>query len=145
MTASFSYVAVTTGRGDASLMPVLPLELRLKGGQPVQAQGLLDSGAAVNVLPYELGLRLGAVWEAQSTRVTLTGNLAAQEARGLLVQAQVADLAPVTLVFAWTRVENVPLLLGQVNFFDRFDVCFRRSQRRFEVEPAAKGPGADSD
>jgi len=138
MAARFPFVAVASGRGDASLMPLVPLELRLKGGEAVQAQGLLDSGATVNVLPYSLGVALGAVWEAQTTHVTLGGNLAAQEARAILMEARVADLAPVTLVFAWTRADNVPLLLGQVNFFDQFDVCFHRSRRQFEIKPARK-------
>ena len=119
-------------------MPLLPLELRFKEGESVQAHGLLDSGSTVNVLPYGLGLRLGAVWDAQTTRVTLAGNLAAHEARALLVQARVGDFGPVALVFAWTRSENMPLLPGQVNFFDAFDVCFHRSRRQFDVEPARK-------
>ncbi len=119
-------------------MPIFPLELRFQRGKEVQVQGLLDLGATVNVLPYSLGVALGAVWEAQTTIVTLGGNLAAQEARAILLQARVADLAPVTLVFAWTRADNVPLLLGQVNFFDQFDVCFHRSRRQFEIKPARK-------
>src|SRR5437016_7663330 len=117
MPARFPYLPVTSGRGDPLLMPLMPLELRFKEGEPVQAHGLLDSGATVNVLPYGLGVRLGAVWEAQTTRVTLAGNLTAQEARALLVQARVSDFAPVPPVLAWTRRASVPRLLGQVNFF----------------------------
>jgi hypothetical protein len=138
MPARFPYIAIASTRGDSSLAPLLPLELRFKEGESVNAHGLLDSGATVNVLPYNLGLRLGAVWDAQTVRVTLAGNLAAQEARALLLHARVADFAPVPLVFAWTRAENVPLLLGQVNFFDAFDVCFHRSRRQFEIQPAEK-------
>ena len=138
MPMRFPYLAISSARGDASLMPLLPLEMRLREGEAVLTQGLLDSGATVNVLPYGIGLRLGAVWEAQTTRVTLAGNLAAQEARALLVHARVGDFTPVPLAFAWTRAENVPLLLGQVNFFEEFDVCFHRARRQFEVEPARK-------
>ena len=138
MLARFPYLPMASGRGDASLLPLLPLELRFKDGEAIQTHGLLDSGATVNVLPYGLGVRLGAVWESQTTRVTLAGNLAAQEARALLVQAQVGDFATVPLVFAWTRADHVPLLLGQVNFFEEFDVCFHRARRQFEVEPARK-------
>lgn len=104
----------------------------------MRTRGLIDSGATVNVLPFPLGLRLGAVWESQTTCVTLAGNLAAQEARAILLEARIADFAPVPLVFAWTRMENVPLLLGQVNFFDVFDVCFYRSRREFEITLAAR-------
>jgi len=41
-------------------------------------------------------------------------------------------------VFAWTRQDNVPLLLGQVNFFEEFDVSFHRARRHFEIEPARR-------
>jgi hypothetical protein len=138
MPARFPFLAASSSHGDALLMPLLPLDLSFKGGHVVQAVGLIDSGAAVNVLPYTLGVGLGAVWEQQTTHVTLSGNLATQEARAKLVQARVGSLTPVTLVFAWTRAENVPLLLGQVNFFDEFDVCIHRSQRHFEIEAVRK-------
>ena len=138
MPARFPYLPVASGRGDASLMPIVPLELRFKDGLAIQAHGLLDSGATVNVLPYGLGIRLGAVWETQTTHVTLAGNLAAQEARAILIQARVAEFEAMPLVFAWTRAEKIPLLLGQVNFFEEFDVSFHRSRRQFELEPARK-------
>jgi hypothetical protein len=138
MSARFPYLPVASARGDAALIPLLPLELRFQNGEWVAAHGLIDSGSTVSVLPYSVGLQMGAVWEAQTTRVTLVGNLAAQESRALLVEARVAEFAPVRLVFAWTKADNVPLLLGQVNFFDEFDVCFHRAQRHFEIEPARK-------
>lgn len=136
--ACFPYLAMVSRRGAAVPMPLLPLELRVGEGLAVRAQGLLDSGATVNVLPLDLGLRLGAVWEAQKTVVTLTGNLATCEARALLVWARVAEFAPVRLVFAWARTEEAPLLLGQVNFFQEFDVSFHGARRQFEVRPAEK-------
>lgn len=138
MVVPFPYIAVTSGSGDSALMPLLPIELRLKDGEAISAHGLLDSGATVNVMPYSLGLRLGAVWEAQSVQVRLTGNLASQEARAVLLRATIAHFAPVPLAFAWTRDDTVPLLLGQVNFFEEFDVTFRRKRRHFEIEPARK-------
>jgi hypothetical protein len=105
------------------------------------ASGLLDTGATVNVLPYPLGAELGADWEEQTIAVQLTGNLAQYEARAVLLSAEVGRFPPVPLVFAWTRAEAIPLILGQVNFFMEFDVCFYRSQRAFEVRPKAGAPG----
>ena len=119
-------------------MPLLPLALRFKGGETVRAHGLIDSGATVSVMPYGLGIRLGAVWEAQTTVVKLTGNLADQEARALLAEGNIGNLTPVRLVFAWARSDNVPLFLGQVNFFEEFNVSLRRAQRVFEIERATK-------
>jgi hypothetical protein len=136
--ARFPYLAVVSKRGEAVPMPLLPVELWVHEGSPVRAQGLLDSGATVNVLPFSLGLRLGAVWEAHKTSVTLTGNLAALEARALLVSGRVAKFAPVRLVFAWARTDDVPLILGQVNFFQEFEVSFHGARRQFELQPAVR-------
>jgi hypothetical protein len=78
---------------------------------------------------------LGAVWDQQTSRVQLSGNLAACEARVLAASAVVGRFAPVQLAFAWARTDDVRVLLGQVNFFLEFDVCFFRSRCVFEVRP----------
>ncbi len=36
-------------------------------------------------------------------------------------------------MFAWADSNDVPVLLGQTNFFMEFNVCFYRSQNYFEV------------
>jgi hypothetical protein len=131
----YPFVEQNPGLGTASLAAMLPI--LLIGSNPAQVMGLLDTGATVNVLPYTLGVQLGAVWEQQTTPITLSGNLATCEARALLLKAQVGGFAPVRLVFAWTRTDSVPLLLGQVNFFMEFDICFFRSRALFEVRPKA--------
>jgi hypothetical protein len=105
------------------------------GGTTVEATGLLDTGADVNVLPYHLGLTLGGNWETARTGLQLSGNLAWYETRGILISCTIGRLAPVQLAFAWTQAENVPLLFGQVNFFAEFDVCFLRARNVFEIRP----------
>jgi hypothetical protein len=128
----FPYSEVRDSRGDTILRPLLPLELDYRN-KKLEVRGLLDSGADINVLPYQLGLDLGANSDESQTALRLSGNLANFEARGLLLNATVADQAPVRLAFAWTKAENVPLILGQVNFFLEFDVCFFRSKGIFQV------------
>jgi len=130
----FSFTEINKSLRAASSLPYLPLTLRYQSTS-LPVSGLLDTGATVNVLPYDIGRRLGVVWDQQTTPVHLTGNLARFEARALVVSATVGEFAPVRLAFAWTRANNVPLILGQVNFFLEFDVCFFRSQKIFEVKP----------
>jgi hypothetical protein len=93
----------TFGVPDA--LPQLPLSLSYRG-TAVEVVALLDTGASVNVLPYSVGIKLGAVWDEQRTSVTLAGNLATVEARGLLVSAQIGDFEPVRLVFAWSLSDD---------------------------------------
>jgi len=128
----FPYVQVEPALGAASALPYVPITLT-HGRQEVAASALVDSGAALNVLPYDVGLQLGAVWEQQTVAVKLSGNLAASEARALLLTGKVGEFAPARLAFAWTRSSNVPVILGQVNFFMEFDICFYRSRLLFEI------------
>ncbi|MFB2937258.1 hypothetical protein ACE1B6_18580 [Aerosakkonemataceae cyanobacterium BLCC-F154] len=115
-----------------STLPYLPIVLTYQN-QSVSTTGLLDTGSSVNVLPYEMGLRLGAVWERQRLSVPLGGNLARFEARALVLTANVERFSTVELAFAWTQDRNAPLILGQMNFFLAFDVCFYRAELAFEI------------
>jgi hypothetical protein len=134
--ARFPFVPRNPALGTASLAPLLPITLTLTN--TVSVAGLLDTGAMVNVLPYSVEVQLGADWDQLTTTIQLTGNLAAIEARALAVTGTVGSFAPVRLALAWVKTDAIPVLLGQVNFFLEFDVCFYRSRGEFDVRP--KGP-----
>ncbi len=130
----FSYVEIDPSLGAASALPYASLTLQFDGNV-ANVSALVDSGAALSVLPYDIGVQLGAVWEQQTIPVQLAGNLAESDARAILVTATIGQFAPARLAFAWTRNNQVPVILGQVNFFMEFDVCFFRSQSTFEIKP----------
>lgn len=130
--ASFPFLADAST--PAGSLPFLTLTLRHET-RSVEIQGLIDTGASVNVLPYDLGIRLGGSWNAEAPTIELTGNLARFKAQPLIVTVEVAHFGPIRMAFAWTKATDVPLILGQVNFFMEFDVCFFRSMNRFEVRP----------
>ena len=119
----------TRARGS---LPYLPLKLNYQNNS-ADLIGILDTGASVSVLPYKVGKELGAVWENQTVKLNLTGNLAQFEARAIVVSAEIGQFSPVDLAFAWTLNDNVPVILGQVNFFLEFDVCFFASEMFFEI------------
>jgi hypothetical protein len=127
----FPFVQRNAEAGPASLAPMVPLRLRF-GRSEETIFGLIDTGAAVNVLPWSVGERLGADWDS-ATPVTLSGNLAAVESRVLVCEGLVGGFSPRRLAFAWSRSDLVPVLLGQVNFLLLFDVCLSRSGQWFEV------------
>src|SRR4051812_19879072 len=122
---TYPYLPMSPAAGPLGLMPLLPLRLELPP-HSIAVLGLLDTASAVNVLPHDVGLRLGALWVQQTVRVQLTGNLSAVEARGLVVSATVGRFPPVRLAFAWAHVSTIPLILGQLNFFAEFDAYFSR-------------------
>ncbi len=130
----FPYKIIDGSLGMVDRMAYLPLVLSLNG-QFLQTEGLLDTGASVNVFPYELGQQLGFIWEDEMLSIVLVGNLARFEARAVVVEAQISSFSKVNLAFAWTKAPDVPLILGQANFFFEFDVCFFRARSEFEVCP----------
>ena len=134
----FPYSMPDGALDELDSLPRLPLTLHYRE-QRVDAIGLVDSGATVNVLPYRVGLALGALWSAQRATLRLAGNLAHVPAQPLIVSASIADFAPVQLAFAWAQAENLPLILGEVNFFMVFEVCFFRAQSLFELRKRETG------
>ena len=131
---NFKYSTIDPSQNEFDSLPRLPLVLRLNN-QGIEVVGLVDSGATVNVLPYEVGLRLGAIWDDRKANIQLTGTLSNLKAIPLFATAQVDEFMPVRLAFAWVYSNTVPLILGQTNFFMEFDICFYRSKLEFEVKP----------
>ena len=130
----YSFAPKVDRFGEVSYAPYLPIRLSYRD-RSIDVMGLLDTGASMNVLPYEIGLQLGAVWDEQNFIISLSGNLAAIEARALLLSGTVSNFAAGNLAFAWTRQRNIPLILGRLNFLAEFDVCFYRSLLFFELRP----------
>ena len=123
---------------QSTAMPRLPFYLSY-GDQSLLVAELVDTGSSVSVLPYDVGLTLGVIWEEQTLPLRLAGSLGKQEARAIVLEAtfpRIPELnASLPLAFAWSRDENAPLLLGQTNFFEHFDVCMYRSKGYFEASP----------
>jgi hypothetical protein len=130
----FKYSTTGPNQNEFDSLPRIPLILR-QDQYTVDASGLVDSGATINVLPYELGIQLGAVWDESKAIIQLSGNLSRQNAIPLFADAEIGEFSPVKLVFAWVNQPNTPLILGQTNFFLEFDVAFFRSKLEFEVNP----------
>lgn len=95
----FPFIERRNQAGDTNVFPLVPIALSYRDCV-WDGLGLLDTGSSLNVLPYNVGLRLGAVWEEQTLSISLAGNLAPVEARGLVVVGQIGDLPPVRLAFA---------------------------------------------
>jgi hypothetical protein len=130
----YSFTERIDNFGRSVIMPYIPLTLTLRD-RALEVTALLDTGASVNVLPYEIGLQLGAIWENQTVSIPLSGNLAQSDSRGLVVSGTIAQFPPVLLGFAWTEMRNAPVILGHMNFFAEFNVCFYRHELAFEVCP----------
>jgi len=130
----FKYSVSNPSQNEFDSLPRLTLILRCNNLH-VETSGLVDSGATINVLPYQVGIRLGEIWDDRKAYIRLAGNLGNFMGIPLAATAQIGDFEPVRLAFAWVKTDDIPLILGQTNFFMEFDVCFYRSKLEFEIMP----------
>ena len=136
--AKFPYIETDAAQGAPSLMPYMPIRL-LHGSTSIDVSALVDSGAALNVLSYDVGLALGLNWDEQRVPVQLGGNISDSNACAVLIDAIVGTFPATRLAFAWSSRKDIPTILGQVNFFMAFDVSFFRSQSYFIISPSDNG------
>jgi hypothetical protein len=130
----FKYSTTSSTQNEFDSLPRMPLILK-RGDEKIEALGLVDSGATVNVLPYDIGLQLDGMWDDRKAIIKLAGNLGNQTAIPFTAIAYIGEYSPTGLVFAWVKNPNIPLILGQTNFFMEFDVFFYRSRLEFEIKP----------
>lgn len=115
-------------------LPYLPLQLSHQG-KALHAEGMIDTGSTVNVLPYDLGIQLGLQWDNFNIELELAGNLRNVESRAVLLNASIGDFPNVLLSFAWAKTPNIPLILGHINFLREFEICFYSAYSYFELRP----------
>ncbi len=117
-------------------MPILNVELAHKNFS-LTTPALVDSGAAMNLLPFECGEQLGFVWEQQRLSLPMGGLLPDAKAFAVPVTLTLEPFPPVELAFAWVDVSQakIRVLLGQINFFQYFKVTFTAYEQHFEISP----------
>jgi hypothetical protein len=133
---TFEYTRSATLPRTMAGMPLVPLSLYY-AGHDITHPALVDSGSTLSILPYDIGLQLGLVWKDQTHPVMLGGIYKNMEACMVLVRGEISDLPPVALVFAWVDKprEDVRLIVGQTNFFQRFKVTFEAYSEMFDISP----------
>jgi hypothetical protein len=126
-TMTFPYQPISS---DSSL-PFL--RLRLVGdNESLEVWALVDSGAAVNVLPFKIGQALGLRWEDFDSGPELGGGVAG-ETRSLWLTARLQGMAAIQLKFCWLNHDNACVILGHDNFFNYFSVCFLTRELKFSL------------
>ncbi len=111
--------------------PYVPIRLFNKNSL-VQNVALVDTGSSTNVLPYKLGIDLGFTWDDSKATIPLSGNVSSLAIPVSMITI-IGMLDPVELVFAWAGNDIPPLILGQIDFFTEFHVCFFQDQGYFEI------------
>ncbi len=118
----FSYTSLPSYPGGMPFVTIL-LKNRIRG---CSVSALVDSGSALNIMPFDVGLTLGFSWEKQTFPLDIAGTLKGTLSFAVLVKAEIVPFPPVDLAFAWADKPSneIPVLLGQVNFFKNLTYIF---------------------
>ena len=115
------------------LRPVAEVLLK-KDGMNVEMPMYIDSGADISMIPLRFGRALGFRQEQ--------GDLI-QEIKGISGVSIPYILRKVTLVLngkrlkiriAWALVEEVPMIMGRMDIFDKFRIIFDEKNRWIDFE-----------
>ena len=124
----FSYKAKKTGPEKRVSRPYAEVWLDVQG-RKLSFDFLVDSGADRTVINQPLGLALGFEVLSGETPVSLGGV-------GGVASGYLRDLSlwigevQITTEIIWVQSDRVPLLLGQRDVFDRFDITFSKSEEK---------------
>jgi hypothetical protein len=116
-------------------MPFLECSLSSESAH-IHVSALVDSGATLNIMPYDIGEQLGLVWGEQRLPLHMGGTLGGTRAFAVSLQAQIGSFPPMDMIFAWVERSNIRMLLGHVNFFQLFRVTFDDKAGCFHIAPS---------
>jgi len=135
----FPYSTFTDAQGAVLARPLVPIQLKYTR-QTLDFEALLDTGADTSVLPYHQGILLGLDWDEATPTGKLSGNLSPIETRAVILDAFVGPFPLERLAFIWIKSDAAHPILGHLNFFHRFNVCFFSFDRTFEILPRIHQP-----
>jgi len=133
---SFPYIRSTEYVDDQVVRPFIPVSIKYRE-KSIDTMAMLDSGADTSILPHAVGLALGADWSRQPDLWHLEGFGGELETKKLVFDLVIGNWHPLRIRFGWTNNNDVPVLLGQLNFFHVVDICFYRSRQLVQLSLAS--------
>lgn len=94
----FPYLLANPKEDTFEKLPLLPMRLKIQNS--IKVFGLIDSGASVNVLPYDVGIALGAIWDETIANIPIRGVFGELRALPVFATAQIGNFASIRLAFA---------------------------------------------
>ncbi len=126
MRYTFSYKSKKLGPEKTTLRPYAEVQLEISG-QRIFFDFLIDSGADRTVINRPLGIALGFEANSHDKGINLGG--IGGRTNGFLrpLTLWIGDTKIKTEVI-WIQSDSVPLLLGQLDIFDKFEITFSKAK-----------------
>lgn len=109
------------------LRPVADIILQC-GRFKVEAAMYIDSGADITMIPLELGKALGFKQNPNDEIQEIKGVSGSGVPYILKKAILIINGKRLNIHLAWSLIEEVPLLLGRMDIFDKFKITFHEKQ-----------------
>jgi len=115
------------------LRPVAKVYLQSIDGEFIPQFMYVDSGADFILIPYKLGRFLGLRHEGEEV-YEIEGVNGVVPVIFKTANIRIADSEKFQAKIAWSQIEDVPMLMGRLDVFDRFDITFRKNEHKVIFE-----------
>lgn len=114
--------------------PVAKIYLRSQEGEWLPCFMYIDSGADFTLIPYKLGLSLGFEMEREVREVYGVGGGIPIVVKSM--EMKLGDM-PMNVRVGWALREEIPIILGRLDVFDKFDIEFKEAKGEVVFKPVS--------
>jgi len=112
--------------------PFYPVELIGLNNKVIKEEAIIDPGADMTCIPYQLGTKLGFQKAPQEPTITLNGIGGEVEVLQRDITLKI-DGHLIVAPAAWMQSESeLQLLIGRLKVFDYFDITFKQADKKIE-------------
>ncbi|MFZ5801309.1 MAG: hypothetical protein ACOY3D_08075 [Candidatus Omnitrophota bacterium] len=130
----FHYRKESSAITGSVLRPVADVVLEA-GTRKVEAAMYIDSGADITIISLGLGKALGLEQSPKDEILEIRG-VSGAGVPYLLKSAHIQlNGKRLKIRLAWALIEEVPLLLGRLDIFDKFEILFNESREFVSFNP----------
>lgn len=115
------------------LRPVAKVSLQHSNQEWTSEFMYIDSGADFTLIPYKLGKFLGLRHENEEV-YEIQGINGVISVIFKTLNIKIGESEEFQAKIAWSQIEDVPLLLGRLDIFDRFNINFRKNDHKVIFE-----------
>jgi hypothetical protein len=124
----FPFKPIETEQLGVIFRPVATVNLKGPENE-VPTEMIVDSGADISIIPFELGSYLGLQIEKNEDVKSLGGIAGGIPVVYRHIKMEIDELV-ISAKIAWSLIEDVPAILGRLNIFDEFDIEFKQKAKK---------------
>lgn len=133
MTFSFKYKPERLKSGAVLYRPIIPLTL--EGKEKIDVFSILDSGSDMTIIPKEIAETLNIQYLKDNEVSGITGVIIkSKEGRLRISFGKGHEIYSFEIPVLIPEKENLSVIIGRAEFFNKFKITFIESERRIEFK-----------